>query len=188
MRVKVVLTGVTCMLAGAFLFLLTGCNHTVTTSGGAEVTTEYVEARPTGKQVTGAIKEDMHTAFFDFQLAGCSSRDYFDMGDQVYQMEEGYQFLVADLLITNTSAQDITMYLDDFLITWDGEAMDYGYGFTDTGTDGYMEDSIVVATGAAIERRVLFKVPVADSYTLIYDEFYEDGYQGNSYRVSFDGQ
>lgn len=186
MRVKVVLTGVACVLAGAFLFLLTGCSQTVSTSGKVEETTAYVETRPTGEQVSGAMKEVMHTAFFDFQLESCSSKEYFDMGNQVYQLEEGYRFLVAKLLITNTSGQNIEMYIDDFLITWDGESMDYGYGLTDTGKDGYMEDTVTIAPGESIERKLMFKVPKADSYTLIYDEFYEDGFQGNSYRVVFE--
>ena len=186
MRVKVVVTGVACVLAGAFLFLLTGCNRAVTTSGSVENTTEYVETRPAGEQFIGAIKEDMHTAFFDFRLESCSAKTYFDIGDQVYQMEDAYQFLVAKLIITNTLEQDIEMFLDDFLITWDEETMDYGYGLSYTGKDGYMEDTVTIGTGETIERKILFKVPKAESYILIYDEFYEDGYQGNSYRVSFD--
>lgn len=185
MRVRVVGTGVACVLALTFLFLLTGCSNAVTTSGKAEETTEYVETRPTGEHITGGMEENIHTAFFDFQLESCFAKDYFDMGEKVYQIEEGYRFLVAKLLIINTSKEDITMYIDDFLITWDGEKMDYGYGLHDTGQDGYMEDTLVIPPGEKMERKILFKVPVADTYTLIYDEFYEDGYQGNSYRVSF---
>lgn len=184
MRVKIIVKGIACVLTGAFLFLLAGCNSVVPTSG--EATTEYVETRATGEQITGSIKENMHTAFFDFQLESCSSKEYFEMNNQVYEMEDGFQFLVAKLLITNTSEQDIPMYLDDFLITWDGETLDYGYGLTDTGKAGYMEDCVTVAPGETIERKLLFKVAEADSYTLIYDEFYEDGYQGNSYRVTFE--
>lgn len=176
-----------CMLICAFLFLLTGCSGVQTDLTSVnDATTEYVEERATGDVIFGAIKENIHTAFLDFQLLSVSTEDYYTIEDEVYGIEDGYQFLICQLSMTNTTSQDIEMYVDDFLICWEDDKVDYGYGYTDIKEDGYMEDSFVLHCGDTVERKLMFQVPAADSYTLIYDEFYADGFQGNQYQVTFD--
>lgn len=191
MRIQRWYIKVMCMLLYTFLFLLTGCSRDTAPAGTEKQnTTQSSEAdatytRETGKITEGEVNQQLHTAFFDFQVVSFETREYIMLADDMYRLEDGYQFLICEVSLTNPQTEAMDIYLTDFLVCWGEEEAqrDYGYGSDSMADAAYMPQSFSLGAGEQAAYKLMFKVPVQESYLFIYDEFYADGFQGNQFRV-----
>lgn len=191
MRIQGLYVKMMCMLLYTFLFLLTGCSEDAASAGAEKPSTiqdteaDSTYTRETGKITEGGVNELLHTVFFDFQVVSFDTPEYMMLGDDMYRLEDGYQFLVCEVSLTNPQPEAMDIYLTDFLVCW-GEAeteRDYGYGSDTLGDSAYMPESFLLEVGEQVTYKLMFKVPVQESYLFLYDEFYADGFQGNQFRV-----
>lgn len=191
MRIQGLYVKVMCMLLYTFLFLLTGCGegaadgNTDTTNTIENTEADSTYTRETGNITEGEVNQLLHTVFFDFQVVSCKTQEYMMLAEDMYRLEDGYQFLVCEVSLTNPQAEAMDIYLTDFLVCWGEteEEQDYGYGSDSLGDADYMPDTFSLAAGEQVTYKLMFKVPVEESYLFLYDEFYADGFQGNQFRV-----
>lgn len=168
----------------ACVSLLTACENSdvapdITTTEAAS----YEEVRPSGEKITCNADELIQTAFFQFSISKPQYERYLTIGDELFEIHDGYTFAICDVTITNTGEQAITMFLDDFRVTWKEDVSDYGYGYSTMQDDSYMEDEFVIEAGATIEKKIMFKVPKDSEVTLYYEECYADDFIGNRYEM-----
>lgn len=167
------------------LFMLTACyaNNDVPEVTTTEATT-YEETRASGEIIACHFEENIQTAFFQFKVGTPAYNTYLTIGEELFEIHDGYTFAVCDISITNTGEQDITMFLDDFRVTWKDDVSDYGYGYSTMLDDAYMNDEFVVEPGKTIEKKIMFKVPKDPEVTLYYEECYADDFIGNRYTIT----
>ncbi len=206
MRIHDLSIKVMCILLYTGLFLLTGCGEIESSGTGkdntaGEVLSDSSVQRETGAVTEGKVNEPLHTAFFDFQISDYSVQEYFTLGDDIYRLEEGYQFLICDVELSNPRKEAMDIYLTDFLVSWGDleEEQDYGYGSqsllsmesnsldnvpSPDELEDYMPDTLSLGAGEHTAKKILFKVPVKKQYAFVYDEYYADGFLGNQFRIA----
>ncbi len=164
---------------------LTGCDKETMSENATttEAVSTYQEMRPTGETVVYQYNENVNTAFFEFSVGNPQYERYMTIGEELFEIHEGYVFAICDFTITNTMDESITMFLDDFRVTWKEGSSDYGYGFSTVGDDAYMEDTFTIAPSETIEKKIMFKVPKDEIVTLYYEECYADDFIGNRYTM-----
>lgn len=167
------------------LCLLTACNQNeeVLVVNTTEATT-YEEVRPTGQTIACNYDEKIQTAFFEFSVGKPIYETYLTIGDELFEIHDGYAFAICDVSITNTGEEAITIYLDDFRVTWKDDVSDYGYGSSTMLDDAFMEDECIIQAGETIEKKIMFKVPKDPQVTLYYEECYADDFIGNRYTIT----
>ncbi len=141
-------------------------------SSAAETADVYAE----DGQASGGITDNMHTMFFDFAVQNMTFQEQY--ADCV--AEDGYQLVVCNVEITNTTEADVTMYDTDFQLDWveDGETT-YAWPTTYYDTDpagDMLESEYTIAAGETKVGVLAYVVPDSlDSDTpmsLCYQEYY----------------
>ena len=161
------------LLTGCMLFALAACNTETRSSG------ELYEAE--------GFEQSLSTAFFDFQVNSASL---------VTQLEEyepsdpNNRFLVVNITVQNTFTDDssIPMFDTDFVLSWPDLGEDSIY-CEDNFASTQLPEAYEIFKGESRTGDLVFVVPSGQtSFTLEYLEIYEDEFEGNTFKISFDAQ
>ena len=153
---------------------------------------------PRDGQADGGIGDTMHTAFFDFTVNSAELADSFDG----YTPAEGYELLVADITIENTSGMAQPMGVWDCQVQWnslDGEDPSQAFGYPvyegegDDATnytnvsDQQLPTIYELQDDETRQGILLYEVPVdRENFSISFLEYFEDDTSGNVFFVFFD--
>jgi hypothetical protein len=170
------------MLGAAFCAALTGCKGKTDENGSA--------VSEDGRSYGGVIKvsedEKAETAFFDLTVDEALQYNTYQFEDGLYQAQDGDVYLVVEVTIKNTYEKDLPMCITDFVLDYDGnEETDpiTGYGNTDLKNSDFMDNLFTLKQGESITKSILYTVADKEEYTLQYKEYYEDGFEGNTFQI-----
>jgi hypothetical protein len=170
------------MLGTALCAALTGCKGK-TDENGSSVSED-------GRSYGGVLQisqgEKADTAFFDLTLDEALQYDTYQFDDGLYQAQEGNVYLVVKVTIKNTYEEDLPMCITDFVLDYDGNEETEpitGYGNTDLKDSEFMDNLFTLKQGESITKNILYTVAEKEEYTLQYKEYYEDGFEGNTYQI-----
>jgi hypothetical protein len=170
------------MLGIAFCVALTGCKGKTDENGS----TVSEDGRSYGGVIQVAKGEKAETAFFDLTVDEALQYDTYQFEDGLYQAQEGSVYLVVKVTIKNTYEKDLPMCITDFVLDYDdNEETDpiTGYGNTDLKDSEFMDNLFTLKQGESITKSILYTVAEKDEYILQYKEYYEDGFEGDTYQI-----
>lgn len=170
-----------CLLAMC-LVLVNGCGQKKD-KNGSEISDD---GRSYGGEINADMNETVSTAFFDVTVDKAVTYNRFQFEDGLYQADSGMVYLSVTLTIQNTYDENLSMSITDFTLDYDGnESKDIitGYGKNDLKQDEYMDNLFTLKKGESITKSILFTVADKDRYTLHYQEYYEDKFEGNSFKI-----
>lgn len=142
-------------------------------SGSSSSGTGYIE---------GDLGDTMKTAWFDFELDSAVLQSEYDG----YVPEAGDKLLVLDVTMENTFNEPVPMFDNDFDVEWDDP-------------DSYELPVLLYVDGDALDGEeynlprhgdtdvtMVFEVPEdVEEFILYFDEYYEDGTDGDVFAVYF---
>jgi hypothetical protein len=170
------------MLGTALCAALTGCKGK-TDENGSSVSED-------GRSYGGVLQisqgEKADTAFFDLTVDEALQYDTYQFDDGLYQTQEGNVYLVVKVTVKNTYEEDLPMCITDFVLDYDGNEETEpitGYGNTDLKDSEFMDNLFTLKQGESITKNILYTVAEKEEYTLQYKEYYEDGFEGNTYQI-----
>ncbi len=170
-----------CLLAMC-LVLVNGCGQKKD-KNGSEISDD---GRSYGGEINADMKETVSTAFFDVTVDKAETYHTFQFEDGLYQADSGMVYLSVTLTIQNTYDENLSMSITDFTLDYDGNTTKdiiTGYGKNDLKQDAYMDNLFTLKKGESITKSILFTVADKDIYTLNYQEYYEDKFEGNSFKI-----
>jgi hypothetical protein len=170
------------MLGIAFCVALTGCKGKTDENGS----TVSEDGRSYGGVIQVAKGEKAETAFFDLTVDEALQYDTYQFEDGLYQAQEGSVYLVVKVTIKNTYEKDLPMCITDFVLDYDdNEETDpiTGYGNTNLKDSEFMDNLFTLKQGESITKSILYTVAEKDEYILQYKEYYEDGFEGDTYQI-----
>ena len=138
----------------------------------------------------GKLGDTMRTYFFDYTVNSAYLCDEYEG----YTAADGYELLVADVTVNNTSSSEIEMYDTDFQIQWNDDADDaFDFSLTFYADDGEaLFNNILPGTYtlAAKESRtglLVFEVPAGNNdFSISYMEYFDDDTTGDTFFVYFE--
>ncbi len=171
------------LLAGALActVFLAGC-------GNQNGSKKSDDGRSYGGKIEGSVQEAVKTAFFDVTVNKAEQNELFSFQDGLYKADSGKTYLTVELTITNTYEKDLPMSITDFYLDYDGNGSEEpvtGYGRSELLLDYYMENVFTLKQGESVTGTILFNVDKKDSYKLCYQEYYEDGFHGDTMEIGF---
>lgn len=175
-------------ISGRLLLGILACSVLLTGCGDKNGSKHSDDGRSYGGTIEGAVKEVVHTAFFDVTVDQAEQNEVFAFQDGLYRAEEGNTYLAVELTITNTYEKDLPMSITDFTLDYEGNTSEdplIGYGRSELLQEQYLENEFTLKQGESISGSILFQVKKMDSYTLRYQEYYEDGFHGDTMEISF---
>jgi hypothetical protein len=170
------------MLGIVFCVALTGCKGN-TDENGSSVSED---GRSYGGVIQVSKDEKAETAFFDLKVDEALQYDTYQFEDGLYQAQDGNVYLVVKVTIKNTYEKDLPMCITDFVLDYDGNEETEpitGYGNTDLKASEFMDNLFTLKQGESITKNILYTVAEKDEYILQYKEYYEDGFEGNTYQL-----
>ena len=102
--------------------------------------------------------------------------------------DENNSFLVVNITIDNTFADDssIPMFDTDFVLSWPA-LEDQSIFCEDSFATDQLPEEYEIFKGESRTGNLIFVVPSSQtSFTLEYLEIYEDEFEGNTYKITFD--
>lgn len=145
------------------------------------------DGRSYGGLIRGETGEKLETAFFDMMVEGAEKYNVYQFNDGLYQAEEGNTYLVVTLTIENTYDEDISMSITDFVLDFEekeSEDILIGYGRANINQDTFMDNIFTLKKGEAVTKSIVYVVKDVEAYTLMYSEYYEDDFKGDSFAVN----
>jgi len=141
------------------------------------------DGRRVGGTAKASLGEALTNVFFTFSVEGAAFVDEYEG----VKAERGFQFLVAEINVTNIDDEALPMWANDFVIQWGDGANDYGYPIAHF-ANTQMEDAYTLEPGAGLTTDVVYEIPYREGeneYNISYLEFFEDGTEGNTFYVIF---
>ncbi len=135
----------------------------------------------------GRLGDTMHTYFFDYTVNSAYLCDEYEG----YTPADGYEILVADITVKNTSTSTLPMYDTDFQIQWNDEADDaYGFPITldlnDVLNDQMLPGEYDLAIAKSINGLLVYEVPAGNKdFSISYLEMFDDDTTGDVFFVYF---
>lgn len=135
----------------------------------------------------GRLGDTMHTYFFDYTVNSAYLCDEYEG----YTPADGYEILVADITVKNTSTSTLPMYDTDFQIQWNDEADDaYGFPITldlnDVLNDQMLPGEYDLAIAKSINGLLVYEVPAGNNdFSISYLEMFDDDTTGDVFFVYF---
>lgn len=127
------------------------------------------------------LGEEASTAFFDFEVKSVSAC----LGHEGYLAASGYQLVLVELELKNTSSYDLPMGRYDFRLFWDVEEETAVYPLKQFCEEQFL-DEYTVPEREKTEGLLVFQVPDdRKNLALGYLEIFEDDHQGDAYIVYF---
>lgn len=141
------------------------------------------QGRSYGEVITGKTGETLSTAFFDFTVSEVKAAEELD---EYKPQSEGHRFIVAEVSVKNTTDQIIPVGNYDFSILWESEeeiAEEDQYPYKSF-MEGMYPDDTTLNPGDTLSGSVVFEIPsdISD-FAVVYDEVYDDEFEGDSYMV-----
>lgn len=170
-----------CSVVLCSMLMLTGCSGE---DKNGSVKAE--DGRSYGGTIQTEMDDTVNTAFFEMKINSVSKRNTYQFREGLYEAGSGNTYLIVDVTITNTFQKDIPMSITDFILDFEGnnaEKVITGFGNTDLNQDKFMENLFTLKEGESITKSILFSVKDAEQYILRYEEYYEDGFEGDCYEV-----
>lgn len=131
----------------------------------------------------GSLRDTMHTYFFDFTV----NKAYLCNEFEDYSPEEGYELLVADVTVTNTSEQSFSMYDNDFEAQW-GEDGAHSYSLVELANSNreVFPVEYILDPGQSRTGLLVFEVPEGNrDFSISYLEYYSNDTTGSDFYVYF---
>lgn len=131
----------------------------------------------------GSLRDAMHTYFFDFTV----NKAYLCNEFEDYAPEEGYELLVADVTVTNTSEQSFSMYDNDFEAQW-GEDGAHSYSLVELANSNreVFPVEYILDPGQSRTGLLVFEVPEGNrDFSISYLEYYSNDTTGSDFYVYF---
>lgn len=137
----------------------------------------------------GSLTDVMHTHFFDYTINSAYRCDKFD----TYVPEDGYELLVAEVTVTNTTEQSFSMYDNDFELQWEmedaGEGKpDHSYSLVELAkTNGeVLPVEYILNPGQSRTGLLIYEIPEKlEDFSISYLEYYSDDSTGAQFFVDF---
>lgn len=164
-------------------FSLTACGNRPDANGSMK----SEDGRKYGGLIEAKSDEVVHTVFFDMKVNSSKKCSTYQFQDGLYAADSGKSYLEVEVTITNTYDKDLPMSISDFTLDYsENENKDIitGYGITELGIDGFMDNIFTLKQGESITKSILFIVDDRAEYLLCYKEFYEDKFEGDSYEIT----
>lgn len=176
--------------------VLTGCGSNGTLTGGssssspssvASSSTTNVGYPDENGNAEGRLGDTMHTYFFDYTVNSAYLCDEYEG----YTPADGYEILVADVTVKNTSTSTLPMYDTDFQVQWNDDADDaYGFPITldlnDVLNDQMLPGEYDLAIAKSINGLLVYEVPAGNKdFSISYLEMFDDDTTGDVFFVYF---
>lgn len=180
LKLFIVLSIMTCLLAGCSVPF----KKEATADSNGTLVAE--DGRQYGGHDDGGLNDTMKNTFFSFKVLDANIYSTFQVGEETYEPEEGFVYLVCKMEVTNVYDADIPMSIADFELNYDDSSdIKYGYGNTDLQNEEFFDDEFYLAKGETVTKYILYNVPISDKYSINYEELWDDDFVGNSYTVTF---
>lgn len=138
----------------------------------------------------GGLGDVMHTYFFTYTVNNAYVCEQYED----YVPTEGYDLLVADVTVKNTSGDTITMYDTDFQVQWGDDDNDdafdvpitYYVETTDTISEDIFPYEYDLENKESRTGQLVFEVPEGlNEYSISYMEYFSDDTSGDTFFVYF---
>lgn len=175
------------LLATLMTVSLVGCGDSSESLSGTN------DIYPEEGYAEGGLEDVMHTYFFNYTVNSA----YICEEYEGYVPADGFDLLVADVTVKNTSGESITMYDTDFQIQWGDDDNDDAF---DVPVTYYMEttqslgDDVFpyeydLANKESRTGLLIFEVPEGEpEYSLSYLEYFDDDTSGDVFFVFFSAE
>lgn len=139
----------------------------------------------------GKAGDTMRTCFFDYTVNSAYLADSYSG----HSADEGYELLVAEITVKNTTGSGLEMYDSDFQLQWNdnsADAFEYSLTFYDEEDGAPLSDEMLpgIYTLAKDESRtglLVFQIPAGSSdFSISYQEIFADESTGDTFFVYFD--
>lgn len=169
-------------LAAAAIFSLTACGDT------GKVVLPNSEGYADGK-----AGDTMRTYFFDYTVNSAYLTDSYSGRSA----EEGYELLVAEITVKNSTDSELEMYDSDFQLQWNDSSDDaFTYSLTLYDEEGAapLSDEMLpgiytLTKGESRTGLLVFQIPAGSSdFSISYQEIFDDESTGDTFFVYFDAK
>ncbi len=175
------------LLSALMAVTLVGCG--TTTGKSSDLTEVYPDEEGYAEGRTGDV---MHTYFFDYTVNSAYLCEQYGN----YSPREGNDLLVAEVEITNTHNESITMYDTDFQVQWNDDADDafdvpitYYVDVTETISEDIFPYEYELKVKASRTGLLVFEVPEGlTDFSISYLEFFDDDSTGDVFFVYFSAE
>lgn len=138
----------------------------------------------------GKLGDTMRTYFFDYTVNSAYLCDEY----AGYTANDGYELLVADITVKNTTSSEVEMYDTDFQIQWNDDADDaFDFSLTLYTEDGAaLSDDMLPGTYTLSGKEsrtglLVFEVPAGNNeFSISYMEYFDDDTTGDTFFVYFE--
>ena len=181
MKHNLKVTRMICNILLCSMLLLTGCS-----GEDKNGSMKAEDGRSYGGIIQTDMKDTVNTAFFEMKINSVSKRSTYQFKEGLYEAGTGNTYLIVDVTITNTFQKDLPMSITDFTLDFEGndeQQVITGFGNTDLHQEKFMDNLFTLKEGESITKSILFSVKDAEEYILRYEEYYEDGFEGDCYEV-----
>lgn len=139
------------------------------------------QGRESGNYYDAEEKEFLQTSFFKYAVI--SSETLGVMGNSAPK-DEDKTFLSVEVKFKNVFEKAIPMSIYDFELQWDnGNSVTYA---ENKFTDSQIPDEWEMKLDETVSGNMVFVVPKdAESFSLVYKEKWDDGFEGNTYAIEF---
>lgn len=181
---KIVKKMFVCLTAMTFICTtITGCGNGTDKNGSKKAE----DGRNYGGLVEAQAGDKVSTVFFDCTVTDAKKCGTYQFQDGLYMAGDGKTYLVLTLEITNTYDKDLPMSITDFTLDYsdkEDKSVVTGYGYSELGSNDFMDNVFTLKQGETIHKSILFTVPDRAEYILCYKEYYEDKFEGDSYEIT----
>lgn len=175
---------ITSLFAGAVMaLLLTAC--------GSPDKDSVIYANDKG-YAEGQMGDTLRSCFFDYRVnSAWLCGEY-----EGYTAADGYELLVAEIIVHNVFEEGITMYDTDFQVQWNSDAEDAcDWPVTFYLQEGESLGKDVLPNEYDLEKAesrtglLIYEVPAGETeFSIVYQEYFEDDSYGDIFFVNFSAE
>lgn len=144
------------------------------------------DGRSYGGLIEAEMNETVDTAFFDLTVEEAVKYNTYQFDDGLYQADEGMTYLLVKVTIENSYAENLSMSITDFVLDYEGnepERIITGFGKSEIQQEEFMDNLFTLKMGESITKTILFTVEDKEEYVFQYVEYYEDDFEGDTFRI-----
>lgn len=166
-------------------FTLVGCDKLPGVGDAGLTPVESASTTSDGRETDGYavadLGEELRCHFFGFTVNSAYRTASYGTATPA----EGNSFVVLELTVNNPYDEELAMYDGDFVLFYNDDTDDYSVA-ADYIADSQLPAEYQIEKGGSRTGDLVFEVPTeSTSFSLLYQEIYEDEVWGNRYYVSF---
>jgi len=166
-------------------FTLVGCDKLPGVGNAGLTPVESASTTSDGRETDGYavadLGEELRCHFFGFTVNSAYRTASYGTATPA----EGNSFVVLELTVNNPYDEELAMYDGDFVLFYNDDTDDYSVA-ADYIADSQLPAEYQIEKGGSRTGDLVFEVPTeSTSFSLLYQEIYEDEVWGNRYYVSF---